>query len=236
MITRTDAELISEVRDRSDLGDSQFRSDAQIRRYLNECNRQLTSKLLAMHGADFLSTSDTISTVAGTALYDLPTDCFKAKYFRVTIGGTRMQIGRATTDEIDIDTDDAGWDIYGSVPKHRVIGNRVRFIPTPQAVHVVTVHYYHTSIAFDGVDDSAIEELADNADYLNSYWNFEEWVVIKAAIKIKHDQEEDTSQLYAELNELWQDISAIAYDRTDTEPEKIRDVYGLPEMEEEYGC
>jgi len=224
MITRTDAQLISEVRDRSDLGNSPFRTDTQIRRYINEANRQLTSKLLAIHSADYLTTSDTINTVAGTALYKLPDDCFKAKFFRVTINGNRINIPRATTDEIDMESD-VGWDTYSGTPKHRIQGIQVRFVPTPQSVHTVTVHYVHTAIAFDGVDDSAIDELADNADYLNSYWNFEEWIVLKAAIKIKHDQEEDSSQLYAELNELWADIEKIADDRTDTEPERIRDAY-----------
>lgn len=223
MITRTDAQLISEVRDRSDLGDSLFRTDTQIRRYLNEANRQLTSKLLAIHGADYLTTSGTINTVAGTALYDLPDDCFKAKFFRVTIGGRRVEIPRATTDEIDKDDSSAGWESVVSRPKHRIQGIQVRFIPTPLAAHAVTVHYIHTAIAFDGADDSAIDELADNSDYLNSYWNFEEWIVLKAAIKVKHDQEEDSSQLVYELNELWSDIEKIADDRTDTEPEKIRD-------------
>lgn len=224
MITRTDAQLISEVRDRSDLGNSQFRTDAQIRRYINEANRQLTSKLLAIHGADYLTTSDTINTVVGTALYDLPDDCFKAKFFRVTINGNRINIPRATTDEIDMESD-VGWDTYSGTPKHRIQGIQVRFIPTPTAVHTVTVHYIHTAIAIDGaVGNAAIEELADSADYLNCYWNFEEWIVLKAAIKIKHDQEEDSSQLYAELNELWADIEKIADDRTDTEPEHIRDV------------
>lgn len=224
MIVRTDAQLISEVRDRSDLGNSQFRTDTQIRRYINEANRQLTSKLLAIHGADYLTTSDTINTVAGTALYDLPDDCFKAKFFRVTINGNRINIPRATTDDLDMDSQSAGWSSPLIRPMHRIQGIQVRFVPTPQAVHTVTVHYIHTAIALEGEDDSVIDELADSADYLNSYWNFEEWIVLKAAIKIKHDQEEDSSQLYSELNELWSDIEKIADDRTDTEPERIRDV------------
>lgn len=225
MITRTDAQLISEVRDRSDLGDSTFRTDAQIRRYINEANRQLTAKLLAIHGADYLTTSDTIAVSAGTALYNLPTDCFKAKFFRVTINGVRRNIPRATTDDIDVDNDSVGWETYSSEPRHRVMGDQVRFIPTPQASYTVTVHYIHTATAFEGADDSQIEDLLDNADYLQGYWNFEEWIILKAAIKVKHDQEEDSSQLYMELNEIWNDIQAIASDRTDSEPEKIRDAY-----------
>lgn len=224
MITRTDAQLISEVRDRSDLGNSQFRTDAQIRRYLNEANRQLTAKLLALHGADYLYATDTIATVDGTALYDLPDDCFKAKFFRVTINGNRVDIPRATTDEIDLDNESAGWAGVLTRPKHRIQGDQVRFVPTPRAVHTVTVHYIHTAIAFDGaVGNAAIEELSDSADFLQGYWGFEEWVVLKAAIKVKHDQEEDSSQLLFELGELWKDIEKIADDRTDTEPEQVRD-------------
>ena len=225
MITRTDAQLISEVRDRSDLGDSQFRTDTQIRRYLNESNRQLTAKLLAIKGSDHLTTKDTIAVSSGTDLYDLPTDCFKPKFFRVTINGVRINIPRAVTDELDIENDTAGWSGIGVVPKHRIRGSQVLFVPTPRASHTVTVHYIHTAIAFDGADDSAIEELSDSADFLQSYWGYEEWILIKAATKVKHDQEEDSSQLLFELQELWSDISKIADDATETEPERIRDAY-----------
>lgn len=234
MITRTDAQLISEVRDRSDLGDSQFRTDAQIRRYINEKNRQLTSKLLALKGSDYFTTTDTIAVLSGTALYNLPDDCFKPKFFRVTINGIRINIPRAVTDELDLENDTAGWSGLEVVPKHRIRGKQVLFVPTPRASYTVTCHYIHTAIAIEGADDSAIDELLDNADYLNCYWGYEQWIVIAAAIMVKHDQEEDSSQLLLELAEIWNDISKVADDSTETEPEKIRDAYPSADIDDYY--
>ena len=232
MITRTAAEMTSEVRDRSDLGDSQFRTDAQIMRYLNEANRQLTAKLIRAFGSDYFEKTGTINTVADTASYDLPSDCYHVKFFRLaTSAGRKINIPRANTDDLDIgDAND--WGSLDVFPSHRILQNKVMFIPTPQSVHVVTVHYLSTAIAFDGADDSAIAEMSDSSDYINAYWGYEEWVILKAAEKIKHDQEENASDLTLERAEIWRDIEAIAADRITSEPLRIRD--GYPDFDDRY--
>lgn len=234
MITRTLAELTSDVRDRSDLGDSQFRTDTQIKRYLNTSNRQLTGKLLALYGADYLDTKDTIATVAGTTYYDLPSDCFTPKFFRITLDGIRINIPRATVDDIDIDDDTHSWGIRGIIPKHRVSKDQVLFTPTPNAVHTITVHYVTEAIAFEGGDDSRIEEMVNSDDYIQGYWNYDEWVVLNASIKVKDDQEEDPSLLIIEQEKIWKDIEAIAKNRTTTEPDRIRDAYPSFDMYNTY--
>lgn len=225
MLTRTLADLTSDVRDRSDLGDSQFRTDTQIKRYLNSSNRQMTAKLIALYGSDYLAANDTINTVSGTAYYNLPSDCFAPKFFRITLDGHRMRIPRATVDDIDVDDDTLSWGKFGVIPQHRVMKDQVLFTPTPNAVHVITVHYISTAIAFEGGDDSRIEEMVNTDDYIQGYWNYEEWVVLNAAIKVKNDQEEDPTSLMIEQRAIWDDIVQIAGDRTTTEPEKIRDAY-----------
>lgn len=239
MLYRFLEDLISDVRNRSDLGDSQFRTDAQITRYLNECNRQLTARLILLYGQDWLHKTDTITTVNGTSLYDLPSDCFVVKFFRVTVDGYRVDIPRAVNDDIDTETTAIGWSAGTSLAKnirHRVQGRKVRFYPTPTAVYTVTVHYVPTAIAWnmdggtpDPDADTEIDNLAtDDEDYIEGRWGFEEWVILKAAIKIKRDQEEDTTSLDTEIAELWADIQAIASHRVTGAPEKIRSSYDIP--------
>lgn len=235
MYVRTSAEMTDEVRDRSDLGDSQFRTDTQIRRYLNSSNRELTGHLIRLYSADYFDKEGTINTVSGTSSYDLPSDCFAVKTFRVTLSdGSRIAIPKATTDEIDIDTENSGWETFGVIPKHRIVQDQVRFIPTPRAVHDITVRYIHEAVFFDGADDSRIKEMADDDDYIQCYWNYEEWVILKAAIKVKHDQEEDSSALRWELDNIWKGIIAIANDRVTTEPDRIRDGYSNYDPRDRY--
>lgn len=225
MLTRTDANLIADVRLRSDLGASTFRTDAQIRRYLNEANRQLTMKLIALYGQDYLHKTGTINTAASQASNDLPADCFQAKWFRVTLDGERINIPRASTEDMDVETDSQGWAAYGAQPKHRLQEEKVLWVPTPTAVHVVTIAYIHTAIAYN-TGGTAITELSTGTDEIDGRWGWEEWVVLRAAIKIKHDQDEDSSALRSEALELLKDIENVASDRDISNPIQIRDSYG----------
>lgn len=240
MLYRFLEDLISDVRNRSDLGDSQFRTDDQITRYLNECNRQLTARLILLYGQDWLHKTDTITTANGTVYYPLPEDCFIVKFFRVTIDGYRIDIPRANNDELDVETTSVGWSAgtsFAQNVRHRIQGPVVRFIPTPTGVYTVTVHYVPTAIAWrtsegedpDYLNDTEIDDMSDDdTDYIASRWGFEEWVILKAAIKIKRDQEEDTTSLDMEIAELWADIQAIASHRVTGAPEKIRSSYDIP--------
>jgi len=235
MLNRTLVNMTQDVRNRSGLGDSQFRTNLQIARYLNEANRQLTSRLIALYGQDWRHKNDTISTKAGEALYDMPADCFVAKFFRVTLDGYRIDIPRAGNDDIDTEVSAEGWSA-GSTDstnvRHRMQGRQVRFTPTPIAVHTVTVHYVPTAVAWEegygSADDAEIDEMSADTDYIDSRFGWEEWVVIKAAIKVKTDQEEDITALKNELDELWQDIENTAGNRVTGSPEKIRSSYEMP--------
>lgn len=223
---RTALELVTDVRDRADLISSTFRTDEQILRYINESIYSLTGRLLAKYGQDYLHDDDTINTVAGTANYDLPDNCFQVKFFRVTLNNNaRVNIPRATTDYLDVDTEDNGWNFLGTRPHHRIQGNKVRFEPTPQAVHAVKVYYYPTLPCEDDGGDP-IAELTDEDDKFNGHWGWEQWVVLDAAIKLKNLQEESTTDLIKEKAERWAEIEELADNRITSEPESIRDMYG----------
>ncbi len=225
--TRTTTELIADVRLRAD--DEDFRTDAEIKRYLNQSIYKLYGKLIAMADEDHLVKSDTISVTAGTSIYDLPSDCHPSglKFFRVTLSSDRrMRIEKATTDEIDVETRNYGWDYYQCQPKFRMYGQKqVRFIPEPQAAYTVTVEYVPQLTCFN-TGGTAIKELSADTDYFDGQFGWEEWIVLDSAIKIRNDQEEDVRALQLERAEAWDIIETQAASRVQSEPSKIRDVYG----------
>jgi hypothetical protein len=228
MIERTDANLIADVRLRSDLDTSLFRTDAQIRRYLNEANRQLTAKVVSFFGEGYLAKISTINTAAGTPTSAPPADCYMIRFMRVTLeNDDRVNIGRTVTDDIDTDVDALGWSILGSRPTYRWEDQVIRWHPTPQAVHTVTVHYVRTYVAYNS-GGTPILELSTGTDKINAYWGGDEWIVLSAAIKIKNDQEEDIRGLLAERDQLWNDISAMLSQRDEANPPKVRSSYGDP--------
>jgi hypothetical protein len=228
MITRTDAELIADVRLRSDLGSGQFRTDANIRRYLNESHRRGTAKLIALFDQLLLSKSGTINTAAATQTTALPADFFILHRFRVTLNNNnRVDIPRAEVGDLDIDQENRGWNVFNAYPKYRLEGTNVRWVPTPQAIHAVTIYYISTDIAFANAG-TAKEELTLTNDYINVYWLLDQWVVLDAAIKVKGDQEEDISTLVFERDEIWKDFDTIMDNRAAEHPPQVRDVYGAP--------
>ncbi len=111
---RSIVEMVADVRNRSGLESSQFRTDADITRYLNESGYKLTGKIIAEHpDANYLYKSGTISTTSGTSAYDLPNDCFQPLAFRVTLDGVRINIAKGDIDDPTwtprLPTRDGGW-------------------------------------------------------------------------------------------------------------------------------
>lgn len=222
---RTDTNLIADVRNRSDLGASLYRTDAQIRRYLNESHRRMTAKLLRLFGSGYYEATTTVETTADQQWTTMPTDMFILRNLRVTLNSDqRIDIGRADSGEIDKDTGTNGWDTFLASPRHRILGGRFYWFPTPRAVHVVTVNYVTNETSFN-TGGNAILELTTGTDYIDGYWGFEQWVVLDAAMKIKKDQDEDVKDLMTEQDGVWADFSAIADMRNEQHAPRVRDSY-----------
>ena len=232
-LTRTAAELVSDVRLRSGLEDGQFRTDANIRRYLEESGFKMFGKIDAeFPGAYYLFAQDTMSAVNGTALYDLPADCFKPITFRVTVNGVRDKIPKALIDEMDRDVTSPGWGTRW--PQHRVMGfstanpaqTQVMFTPTPTASHTVTIWYIPQSpFILEDTPDVRDDDLDITNGKISTEWNWEEYMVLDAAIKVKNDQEEDPRALMVERQELWDMIYKQVETRTVTEAPRIKDAF-----------
>jgi len=234
-LLRTAALLIADVRNRSGLEANTFRTDADILRYLEESAYKLYGMIQADHpDSYYLYASDTISVVSGTTIYVMPDYCFKPICFRVTVGGQRINIPRADIDEIDTEVSNAGWDLYGNYPRHRMLGYnttspgelQVMFVPTPTASYTVTVHFIpQKPFFYDDTADVRSDSLDAAKGAMTTEWNWEEWAVLDAAIKIKNDQEEDPRALQQERHELWQMITKQAESRVESEPARTRDAY-----------
>ena len=232
-LTRTVAQLIADARNRSGLESCQFRTDSDIRRYLEESGFKMFGKIDAQYpGAYYLFASDTIAVSSGTALYDLPDGCFKPIAFRVTIDGVRESIPQANIDEIDKDVTSPGW--ASRWPRHRVMGfstaspdeTQVMFTPTPTASHTVTCWYIpQKPFILTGSPDTRDDDLDATNGKITTEWNWEEYIVLDTAIKIKNDQEEDPRAIMMERQELWEMIELQVANRTVTEAPRVRDVY-----------
>lgn len=230
MITRTLAELIADVRVQSDLRDSQFCTDLQITRFINEENRRLTGKLIQIYDQDWLHKVFTITTEAGKSNYALPSDCFTPKWFRMAVQSTIRQIPRAQNEMVGME-DGTGTD-FAEDPYYRIQGAEVRFVPTPTTIVTVTIEYIPTAIAYAPAEgegsDAAVDDLTDDDDYIDCRWGWEQYVVKRVAKRIKDMQEEDSSALAMEIADLGNDIKELASNRVTNSPVLMKSAYDLP--------
>ena len=84
---RTLAELRSEVRQRADMENSQFVTDAEINRYVNESISELYDLIIENAGQEYFLVTHTFPTVPNQDTYFLPSDFYVLKGVDADLGG-----------------------------------------------------------------------------------------------------------------------------------------------------
>lgn len=214
-------QLVTRVRQRANIENSQFVTDIELTSYINESLCELYDLLVASYGQEYFRTSTTFSTTGGVVDYALPTDFYKLISVDVDLGGPCVYSALAYMEsERNLYNSFPGWS-YGSPIAYRLHGmnstfayGSIGFIPQPSGTYSITLNYvpactdlYRPDDTFDGV----------------SGW--EEYVVVDAAIKCLQKEESDVSVLFAQKQALIARIAAMAPSRDAQSPERARDVH-----------
>lgn len=233
---KTQAELVTLVRQRCDNVNTTFVTDAEIQTYLEGSLGELLDLVIEEGGADhFLAVTPTISTVAGTEEYTIYSNddpstvapIYKVVAVEAQFGGKWRRLANyAFWQRLSLE-DTSGWSnehstfyrinfqFLGGTSASARPGAKIRFIPTPQAVHSVRVVY----IQYPG-DWS-------NGDFtgLQSYSGWSEMIVCDAAAKILEKEESDSSHLLARKAVAMDRIRHHARTMNHGEGDSIRDMY-----------
>lgn len=213
--TRTLAELRTEARQRADMEtDDDFIADTELTRMINQSIREVYDLLLESFGQEFYYTTATISVVAGTSAYSLPTAFYQLLGVDVSLGSNEYMALRPFQFH-DRNSTEAGlgWG-YPDGVKYRIMGSQIHFRPIPTAAETVLVHYvpYPTSLSADG----------DTFDGINGW---EELVVVDTAAKMLEKEESDAAPLYKRKAELMERIRGMASRRDAGFPDSVIDVH-----------
>ncbi len=215
--TRTLAQLREEVRQRVDVENATtWLPNAELTRYINQSIARL-HRLIAREHEELLVDSQTVVTVPGVELYTL-----LAGYHKI-VGSPEVDLGgpgpvpmrRWTWAERTSYLYTGGWTSDQPVA-YRILGaDQLSFLPVPNAAHTITIHYIPppTDLAADG-------------DTYDGRAGWEEWIVVDAAIKVAIKEESDTTELRAERDELWRDITADLATVDQGAPPRVGDVRG----------
>lgn len=203
------------VRQRADMVNSTFCTDAELNSFINAAYYELYDLLVQKYGDDYFATSATITTDGTNDKFNLATDFYK-------LLGVDLQV--ATNSYVTVPPfqfSDRNRYAIPNMPllsgaatmRHRLLGSQLWLVPLPSASQ--TVRYWYVP---------RLTALANDADTVDGVSGWEEYVVVTAAIMAKDKEEGDCSVLMAEKAGLIQRIEAAAENRNAGAPQTVADV------------
>ena len=229
-LTRTLLQLRDEVRQRADMVNSAFVTNAEVNRCINESWAHMYDQLLATGEDYYLKYVDIPATAGGYfdfASYTSSTGGAATDVYQVRGVDARysdqvvLNVPRFNWEERNVYSAAAPLIPYYPIVAYRVIQNpttgndSIHLIPDNQSTGAqnLRVWYYPNP-----------KVLASDSDTLDGRSGWEEWVIIDAAIKLLTKEESDTSSLERQAARVWARILNAAQNRDAGQAKRITDV------------
>lgn len=218
-LTRSLTELRADVLQYADMVGSSFVTTTELDRRINESNRRLHGLLAASAIAhQVLAKQLAAVTVADVADVNLPIDFYKLVTLDVKAGSLFEAAEPLQWHRRNDFQESSGW-TEGSKVYYTIISTSggspfVRWYPTPQAVHDITVSY---------IPHPPVLTALDTVSYPNGW---ESWIAIDVAIQLQAKEETDSSQLLLERERIESEITSAVASMERSGPERVRDTRG----------
>lgn len=209
------AELKERARQRADMENSEFVSDAELTQYINSSLAELHDLLIAAYNEDYVMEEYSWSST-GAMDYDLPSDFYKLRGVDVRMGtGDWATVKRFNFNRRNEDQSAYAWNLLG-VPymEYRLVGSKIRFNRTPSGNLNFRMFYHPRAV-----------ELVDDTDQYDDVNAYSEYIVVDTAIKMLQKEESDVQVLMGQKAMLKQRIESMAQNRDANEPESVTDIY-----------
>jgi len=202
-------QLKTDVRNRADMANSLFVSDAELITYINGSIAELHDLLIGSE--DYYLVEYSVNTIANTATYALPAAFYKLRGVDIRQNSGDWQSLRP----FNFNERNSSSDTQSSNGlRYRLTGSNLMLSPAPVGVYEIKIWY--TPVA---------TKLAIDADILNDVNQYSEYVIIDAAIKCLNKEESDVSVLLATKADLRKRIENMSASRDAGQPESISDIY-----------
>lgn len=217
--TMTLAELLTASRQRADMVNSQFVTDAELTSYINQSYFELYDLLISKFGDNYYVAPPYIINTNGTdAQYALPTNppFYKLLGVDLALSGTADSFVTIRPFEF-IDRNRYAvpnfQSFYGLTNlRYRLNGDKIWFTPIPAANQRIQLWYI-----------PRMTTLSLSTDTVEGISGWTEYIIVDAAIKCMQKEESDVSVLMAQKQMLIQRIEAMAEGRDAGSPAKVSD-------------
>ena len=217
--TMTLLELRTAARQRSDMVNSQFVTDAEFNSYINQSYFELYDVLVSKYGDNYyVAPVYTITTNGTDDQYALPTSPAVYKLLGVDLALSNTTDSFVTVRPFEfIDRNRYAvpnfQSFYGLTNlRYRLNGDKIWFTPIPAANQRIRLWYV-----------PRMTILALDTDTVDGVSGWTEYIIVDAAIKAMQKEESDVSALMAQKQMLTQRINAMAESRDAGSPAKVSD-------------
>jgi hypothetical protein len=223
------SELRQQSRERADRVNSDFVTDEELNTYINQSYFELYDILVQKFGNEYFVAPPVVAPTTGNASIELPNgqNYAGARPFYKLLGldlqlnsASGSQQGFITLHKFEfiernryvypqLTTNLLGAD----VPRYRIVGNEIQFIPVPQAGQNMRIWYV-----------PRMQVLLQDTDIADGVSGWTEYIIVDAAIKMLQKEESDVSVLAAQKMMLEKRIEEAAENRDIGLPETVSDV------------
>lgn len=213
---RTDARLYADQRVASET--NAFITATELTRLINLQIGELYDMLVAARGHEHYATSGTVSVVAGTAGYNLPSDFYQLQAVNLEWASDDVEPVEPLNHQQDIwlhQNYSYSWQRW-SRKAYRLRGSQIVFYPTPTSAVTARLYYVPT-----------FTDLSADADTFNGVNGWEKVVALGVAIEMLEIEESGSgARLQAAFDRQLERIEGLAADRDASTELQVRDVSG----------
>lgn len=200
--------LLARVRERADMVGSSFVADAATGLYawVNEANQKLHGMLVEAMGEEYISSTATLTTVAGQSDYAVPSGFFKLYGVGLPFQGDMRSLERYVRAERNNYRALNG----NQIPRYSLVGTNIRLYPAPSSVMAGEILY--------APEATVLTTGADTVNYPNGW---ERFIVLDAAIQCLAKEESDVRALSAERAAVIKEIELAKESRDLATPMRV---------------
>src|SRR5688500_9501603 len=161
---------------------STFITDDELKRRINNSIAALYNRLVLANGEEYFRTTSSITTVAGTSSYNLPSDFLRLCGLDWIVSATEAYeiLPLEWSRRNDYLSVVSGWQSGGSGVRFTIERGLVKLLPVPTGVHTITCWYIpHATV------------LSADGDTFDGYNGFERWVVTHTVMGMLNKEESD---------------------------------------------
>ncbi len=199
--------LLSRARERADMINSQFVTDAKFTDWINEANQRLHGMLVEAMGEEYVSLTSAFTTAANTSDYPLPASFYKLYGVDLNYHGYWHSLERFERPERNVYRE-----AHHTMPRYALVGSNLRLYPIPSVGLTGSIIY--------APEATVLVNPSDTVSYPNGW---EKFVVIDAAIQALLKEESDVRGLSAERAAIVREIEVAKENRDMATPKYVTD-------------